>query len=110
MKRLHVSRYPYFVAISPNTLLQVVLKAIMLRRKKTDMLNGKPLLELPKRLLTIVPCEFDPEERAFYVGLEQRIEAVMQKLAKSGDLSKSYTSVLVLLLRLRQGKKRAFDL
>ena len=34
----------------------------------------------------------------------------MQKLAKSGDLSKSYTSVLVLLLRLRQGKKRAFDL
>ena len=82
----------------------------MLRRKKTDMLNGKPLLELPKRHLAIVPCEFDPEERAFYVGLEQRIEAVMQKLAKSGDLSKSYTSVLVLLLRLRQGKKSAFGL
>ncbi|THH19390.1 hypothetical protein EW146_g1739 [Bondarzewia mesenterica] len=86
----------------PMKRLQVVLKSIMLRRKKTDLLNGRPLLELPERHLNIIPCEFDEEERQFYTGLEGRIEAAMSDIVKSGALNKNYTSVLVLLLRLRQ--------
>ncbi|KAI0058318.1 hypothetical protein BV25DRAFT_1830155 [Artomyces pyxidatus] len=82
--------------------LHVVLRAVMLRRRKTDLLNGKPLLDLPERRLSIVPCEFDDEEREFYFALENKIEAAMEKFVKSGDVMRNYTNVMVLLLRLRQ--------
>ncbi|TFY74691.1 hypothetical protein EWM64_g9322 [Hericium alpestre] len=82
--------------------LHVVLKAIMLRRRKTDMINGKPLIDLPARSVEVLQCEFDDDERAFYHSVENRIEEQMNKLLKSGDVMKNYTHVLVLLLRLRQ--------
>ena len=75
----------------------------MLRRKKTDLLDGKPLLELPDRTVQIVTCEFSEEERAFYNKLENKIDEAMQAFIRSGDVMRNYTSVLVLLLRLRQG-------
>jgi SNF2 family DNA or RNA helicase len=93
-----------FVAISRLTgSSKVVLRAIMLRRRKTDVLNGKPLIELPERHLSIVPCEFDEDEREFYFALENKIDEAMQKFVKSGEVMKNYTNVMVLLLRLRQG-------
>ena len=82
---------------------KVVLRAIMLRRRKTDVLNGKPLIELPDRHLSIVPCEFDKDEREFYFALENKIDEAMQKFVRSGEVMKNYTNVMVLLLRLRQG-------
>ncbi|KAF9523816.1 SNF2 family N-terminal domain-containing protein [Crepidotus variabilis] len=81
--------------------LQVVLKAVMLRRRKDQLLNGEVLIKLPKRTVDIVPCEFDPAEREFYDALESKMEGVIEKImAKSGG--NSYISVLTLLLRLRQ--------
>jgi SNF2 family DNA or RNA helicase len=82
---------------------KVVLRAIMLRRHKTDVLNGKPLIELPERHLSIVPCEFDEDEREFYFALENKIDEAMQKFVKNDEVMKNYTNVMVLLLRLRQG-------
>lgn len=82
--------------------LQVVLKAIMLRRTKTDTLNGKKLIELPARVVEIVNCKFNPSERNFYHALENRIEAMLEKLMAQDHAN--YTSVLLLLLRLRQGE------
>jgi SNF2 family DNA or RNA helicase len=76
----------------------------MLRRQKTDVLNGKPLLELPARHLSIVPCEFDEDERQFYLALENKIDEAMQKFVKNNEVMKNYTNVMVLLLRLRQGR------
>ena len=76
----------------------------MLRRRKTDALNGKPLIELPGRHLSIVPCDFDDDERQFYFALENKVEEAMQKFAKNNEVMKNYTNVMVLLLRLRQGK------
>ena len=75
----------------------------MLRRHKTDQLNGKPLIELPERHLSIVPCEFDEDEREFYFALENKIDEAMQKFVKNDEVMKNYTNVMVLLLRLRQG-------
>ena len=75
----------------------------MLRRKKTDAINGGPLLELPNRTIEVVPCDFNNEEREFYNALENKIEEAMEKFIKAGDVMKNYTHVLVLLLRLRQG-------
>lgn len=75
----------------------------MLRRKKTDNLNGKALVDLPARTIEIVPCDFDEEERSFYTNLEEKITSAMEKVMQAGDMQRSYTHILVLLLRLRQG-------
>lgn len=75
----------------------------MLRRTKTTTLNGKPLLELPDRIIEEVHCEFDPQEKAFYETVEQRMQESMMKLQQAGEINKAYTSMLVLLLRMRQG-------
>ncbi|KAF8872465.1 SNF2 family N-terminal domain-containing protein [Infundibulicybe gibba] len=80
--------------------LQVVLKQIMLRRRKDQTLNGKALIELPKRLVNVVSCPFDSSERAFYDALEGKMESVIEKLMGKGG--SNYIGVLLLLLRLRQ--------
>ncbi|EIW53650.1 uncharacterized protein TRAVEDRAFT_133687 [Trametes versicolor FP-101664 SS1] len=81
--------------------LQVVLQKIMLRRTKTTVINGKPILQLPDRLVNIVDCVFDDDERAFYLSVEEKVQNRLEAL-QQGDINKAYTSVLVLLLRMRQ--------
>ncbi|CAA7266240.1 unnamed protein product [Cyclocybe aegerita] len=82
--------------------LQVVLKQIMLRRRKDQTLNGKVLIELPKRQVEVVSCEFDPSEKEFYDALETKMESVIEKLMANSKGGSSYIGVLTLLLRLRQ--------
>ena len=82
----------------------------MLRRKKDSMLNGKRLLELPDRNVEIVPCTFDADEREFYESLSTKIESTLDKFRQKGDIAKNFTSVLVLLLRLRQGTRASFTI
>lgn len=74
----------------------------MLRRTKNQILNGKPLLELPERTLELVECTFSPSEKEFYRLLETRMTSEVDKLVRSENVN--YTHVLVLLLRLRQGE------
>ncbi|KAH7910542.1 SNF2 family N-terminal domain-containing protein [Hygrophoropsis aurantiaca] len=81
--------------------LQVVLKSIMLRRKKDQVLNGKPILQLPARNVDIVYCEFDEDEKAFYSKLEGKMSNELDKL-QSSEENMNYTHVLLMLLRLRQ--------
>ncbi|OBZ66360.1 hypothetical protein A0H81_13586 [Grifola frondosa] len=82
--------------------LQVVLRSIMLRRTKDTLVNGKPILELPERIVNTVNCPFDDEERAFYNTVESKVQGSLEKLQQQGDFQRAYTSMLVLLLRLRQ--------
>ncbi|KAL4076720.1 SNF2 family N-terminal domain-containing protein [Scleroderma yunnanense] len=81
--------------------LHVVLKAIMLRRTKNQILNGRPLLELPERKLDLVECQFDEMEKEFYARLQTRMTSEVNKLVNQNTVV-NYTHVLVLLLRLRQ--------
>jgi SNF2 family DNA or RNA helicase len=83
-------------------LYQVILEKVMLRRQKNQILNGKPLIELPDRIVEIVDCEFDAVEKEFYNELEDRMKDTVDKIMQQEK--RSYTSVLLLLLRLRQGK------
>lgn len=76
----------------------------MLRRKKDSQLNGEVLIKLPERIVEIVICTFDEDEREFYESIVTKVELTLNKYRQSGDIAKNYTSVLVLLLRLRQGK------
>lgn len=81
----------------------------MLRRKKDAILNGRPLLELPDRIVRIVHCPFDADEREFYESIASKVELTLNKFRQSGDIARNYTSVLVLLLRLRQGMCKTFS-
>jgi SNF2 family DNA or RNA helicase len=77
----------------------------MLRRTKDQTLNGERLIDLPARTVNIVSCDFDPAEKAFYDALEKKMGTVLEKLMSSSKNGNSaYISVLLLLLRLRQGE------
>jgi SNF2 family DNA or RNA helicase len=80
----------------------------MLRRLKTDMLDGKRLIVLPERVVQVVSCDFDEDERMFYKALEEKIQVQVEKFMESGTVMNNYTAVLVLLLRLRQGTTACF--
>ncbi|KAF4341825.1 DNA repair RAD16 [Fusarium beomiforme] len=82
--------------------LQALLKAIMLRRKKSSKLHGKPILVLPEKTEEIVYAELSPEERDFYSQLEKHAKVEFSKYLREGTVSKNYSNILVLLLRLRQ--------
>jgi len=75
----------------------------MLRRRKDQTLNGEVLIKLPKRIVQVISCKFDDSEDRFYNALESKMEGVIENLMSSGKGNNSYISVLLLLLRLRQG-------
>lgn len=74
----------------------------MLRRLKSAEVNGKKILNLPARTVTVVKCLFDGDERTFYQALAERTALRMSKFMKAGSVSANYTSILTMLLRLRQ--------
>ena len=80
-----------------------MLKQVMLRRQKDQILNGKALIELPNRTVNVVSCDFDPSEKSFYDSLESKMESVIENLMATTKGNNNYFSVLLLLLRLRQG-------
>ena len=82
--------------------LQAVLKAILLRRTKTSLIDGKPIINLPPKTEEIQHVVFNDEEQAFYNALESKTQIQFNKYLRAGTVGKNYSNVLVLLLRLRQ--------
>ncbi|KAG0224120.1 hypothetical protein BGW41_005246 [Actinomortierella wolfii] len=82
--------------------LQALLKAICLRRSKKDEVDGKPILHLPPRNVTMTNVEFSMDEASFYHALETRTVDRFNAYVKAGNVMKNYSNVLLLLLRLRQ--------
>lgn len=82
--------------------LQALCKAIMLRRTKTSTFEGEPILTLPARSTEIDNPVFSDDEKEFYNALEQRSQLQFNKYLRANTVGKSYSAILVLLLRLRQ--------
>nr|GEW86031.1 helicase-like transcription factor CHR28 [Tanacetum cinerariifolium] len=82
--------------------LQVVLKAIMLRRTKGTLIDGKPIIILPPKTINLTSVDFSTEERAFYVKLEAESRSRFKAYAAAGTVSQNYANILLMLLRLRQ--------
>ncbi|UKZ95079.1 uncharacterized protein TrAFT101_009929 [Trichoderma asperellum] len=82
--------------------LRALLKAIMLRRKKDSQLDGKPILRLPHKHEEVLYAELSKDERDFYNQLEKKSQVQFSKYLRDGSVGKNYSSILVLLLRLRQ--------
>ena len=82
--------------------LQVLCKAIMLRRTKKSTFEGKPILVLPERTTEVNNPEFSEDEMNFYQALENRTQLQFNRYLQRGTVGSSYSAILVLLLRLRQ--------
>ncbi|EIE90943.1 hypothetical protein RO3G_15654 [Rhizopus delemar RA 99-880] len=80
----------------------VLMKAISLRRSKKAMIDGRPILNLPERNVHMTHIDFSPDERIHYDFVNARAQAQFTKYLKAGTIMKNYSSVLVMLLRLRQ--------
>lgn len=81
--------------------VQILLRAIMLRRVKTDTIDGKPILELPAKNVELNEDRLVGEELEFYTELESKNKKLASRLMKS-KVRGNYSSILTLLLRLRQ--------
>lgn len=82
--------------------LQVLLKALMLRRTKNSKIDDKPIINLPPKIEEQVHVVFDEDEAKFYKDLEQHSQVQFNRYLKGGAVGKKYTIILTLLLRLRQ--------
>lgn len=81
--------------------VQILLKAIMLRRTKTDQIDGKPILELPPKNVDVDKTNLNGDEADFYNDLENKNKKLAKRLL-ARKAQGNYSSVLTLLLRLRQ--------
>ncbi|XP_022743331.1 putative SWI/SNF-related matrix-associated actin-dependent regulator of chromatin subfamily A member 3-like 1 [Durio zibethinus] len=77
--------------------LQVLMASISLRRTK-----GNDLLGLPPRTLQTCYVELSIEERELYDQIEGKAKSVIQEFINDGNLMRNYSTVLGILLRLRQ--------
>uniref|UniRef100_A0A453FP69 Uncharacterized protein n=1 Tax=Aegilops tauschii subsp. strangulata TaxID=200361 RepID=A0A453FP69_AEGTS len=98
MIKMPISRNP----VNGYKKLQVVLKTVMLRRTKATMLDGKPIISLPPKTISLKAVNFTSEERAFYNTLEAESRAQFKVYAAAGTVRQNYVNILLMLLRLRQ--------
>ncbi|KAL3677103.1 hypothetical protein R1sor_027051 [Riccia sorocarpa] len=82
--------------------LQGLLSAVMLRRTKDTLIDGKPIVNLPQRIVTLKQTEFSEDERMFYTNLETESRKQFQDYADAGTVQSNYMNILGMLLRLRQ--------
>ncbi|KAG1460998.1 hypothetical protein G6F56_005821 [Rhizopus delemar] len=79
-----------------------LMKAISFRRSKKAIIDGHPVLDLPERNIHMTHIQFSEDERTHYEFVNARAQARFTKYMKTGTVMKNYSSVLVMLLRLRQ--------
>eukprot|EP00268_Persea_americana_P048356 TRINITY_DN5101_c0_g1_i2.p1 TRINITY_DN5101_c0_g1~~TRINITY_DN5101_c0_g1_i2.p1 ORF type:complete len:1056 (+),score=215.09 TRINITY_DN5101_c0_g1_i2:242-3409(+) len=82
--------------------LQAVLKTVMLRRTKGTLIDGKPIINLPPKLVSLKKVDFSEAERGFYSRLEADSRAQFKVYAAAGTVKQNYVNILLMLLRLRQ--------
>ncbi|KAL5355125.1 SNF2 family N-terminal domain-containing protein [Aspergillus floccosus] len=84
------------------TQLQVLLKAVLLRRTKESKIDGRPILQLPRRISEKVHAAFSDDEMELYQALETKTQLQFNRYLEAGTVGRNYSNILVLLLRLRQ--------
>ncbi|KAL1695226.1 SNF2 family N-terminal domain-containing protein [Schizophyllum commune] len=82
--------------------LQAIFRTCLLRRMKNTKLDGKPLIDLPEKVVELTRLIFSEEERSVYTQVETRTQNQFNRFLRAGTVLKNYHQVLVLLLRLRQ--------
>ncbi|KAI8990572.1 SNF2 family N-terminal domain-containing protein [Trametes punicea] len=83
--------------------VQIILESVLLRREK-DMLDsdGKKIVELPSKEVTVEMLEFSPLERKIYDSLYSDAKKDFEHLSAKGLVNRNYTHILAMLMRLRR--------
>ncbi|PPQ79873.1 hypothetical protein CVT25_002929 [Psilocybe cyanescens] len=94
-----------FLARDPKAIeiVQVILESILLRREKNmrDQ-DGKKIVELPPKEVIVEELEFSPLERKIYDSIYFSAKRDFDRLDAKGLISKNYTHILAMLMRLRR--------
>ncbi|KAG0368749.1 hypothetical protein BGZ54_001231 [Gamsiella multidivaricata] len=84
------------------TRLQTLMKVITLRRTKSQMVDGQPLLALPARTDHKRVLELSLNERQLYHRMESRAKQTVDQIVQENKIMKSYAHILQAILKLRQ--------
>ncbi|KAJ3320463.1 hypothetical protein HDV06_005286 [Boothiomyces sp. JEL0866] len=83
--------------------LQAILKAYLLRRTKDAKdAHGQPIIRLVDRLVEIEKIHLGPAERQFYDIISNKASVEFDHIMGAAKGMFNYSSILVLLLRMRQ--------
>lgn len=82
--------------------LLVRLSQFMMRRTHEDRIFNAPILKLPQADQGTFWCDFNSVERRIYEVVRKRFAKCINVLQAKGELERSYSNALVMLLRLRQ--------
>ncbi len=82
--------------------LRTILQPILLRRTKDQQYYGKPLLLLPTKTLRKIVKSFSKEEQLHYDSIYGKAKVRFNQLVQKGSVMKNYSTILTMLLRLRQ--------
>ncbi|KAH9837360.1 SNF2 family N-terminal domain-containing protein [Rhodofomes roseus] len=94
-----------FLARDPKAVevVQVILESVLLRREKNMLdTDGKKIVELPPKEVIVENLEFSPLERKIYDSLYTDAKKNFDKLNERGLVSRNYTHILAMLMRLRR--------
>ena len=92
----------FFTCYAGFTRLQTLIEAVSLRRTKSDQVNGRPLVSLPKKTIRLKKLTFTKEERQVYDVFFARFQEIIRKYARSNKLLSNYAHVFAMMMRLRQ--------
>ncbi|KAF9469748.1 DNA repair protein RAD5 [Collybia nuda] len=94
-----------FLAHDPKAIeiVQVILESVLLRREKNMLdIDGNKIVELPSKEVAIEELEFSPLERKIYDSIYISAKRNFENLNAKGLVSKNYTHILAMLMRLRR--------
>ena len=90
-------------SLEAEGLIRSIIKPVLLRRTKTSMyLDGRPILQLPKKEIKTQLVKLDKEERCFYNYFSNDGRKKFMEILKDGAQKFSNARVFEVLTRLRQ--------
>ncbi|EKM83939.1 hypothetical protein AGABI1DRAFT_67033 [Agaricus bisporus var. burnettii JB137-S8] len=94
-----------FLARDPKAIevVQVILENALLRREKNMLdIDGKKIVELPPKEITIEALEFSSLEKKIYDSIWLKVKRNFDQLEAKGLVGKNYTHILAMLMKLRR--------
>ncbi|XP_059208866.1 helicase-like transcription factor isoform X2 [Centropristis striata] len=82
--------------------LQTLVRCITLRRTKSSKVNGRPLVSLPEKTVSVEQVEMNQSEREEYELARNEGRNTIGRYVSEGTVLKNYADVLAILMRLRQ--------
>lgn len=82
--------------------VQTIIDPLCLRRTKTMLYDGKPLVDLPEKVVEIKRLKFNAHEKDVYDFFFTHVRSVVQNNLVTGEAKHHYAQMMTQILRLRQ--------